>query len=146
MDNSQHSSNKIVSFSADNQELNNLLPENIISEFNKIKNKILNFNKTEKEGEDIYTFIKQLMNEDEYKKFEGERKQLYIDQKKKEILLKEFEIKIKSDPPTETKENLFNEFKNSINEINSKKDKELLKFEDMIDMIADTLKTEASID
>ena len=114
-------------------------------EFNKIKNKILNFHKTEEEGKEIYNMIKQSMNNEEYKKFDDERKQLYINQKKKEILLKEFEIKIKLNPNDETKNSLFNEFKNSINEINSKKDKDLLRIEEAIDMLVDTLATDATI-
>ena len=106
----------------ENQDLSNLLPTKIALEFNKIKNKILIFYETEEEGKGIYNMIKQSMNDEEYKKFDDERKQLYINQKKKEILLKDFEIKIKLNPNDETKNSLFNEFKNSINEINSKLD------------------------
>ena len=129
----------------ENQDLSNLLPTKIALEFNKIKNKILIFYETEEEGKGIYNMIKQSMNDEEYKKFDDERKQLYINQKKKEILLKDFEIKIKLNPNDETKNSLFNEFKNSINEINSKKDKDLLKMEEAIDMLVDALATDATI-
>lgn len=129
----------------ENQDLSNLLPTKIALEFNKIKNKILIFYETEEEGKGIYNMIKQSMNDEEYKKFDDERKQLYINQKKKEILLKDFEIKIKLNPNDETKNSLFNEFKNSINEINSKKDKDLLKMEEAIDMLVDVLATDATI-
>ena len=138
--------NPPLHFCADDQDLSNLLPKKIVSEFNKIKNKILDVNEIDQDAQNIYNIVKQLLNEDEYIKFEREKKQLDIEQKKKELLLKKFEILIKStnkiDPHfnDETKEKLFNEFKNNIEVIDSKKDEELLEIEKNCDKVINSFK------
>ncbi len=87
-------------------------------DFNKIKDEILSTKEIYKQCDFFYDQFKDEMemNEDETKKYIRDMNEVKKNQKKKELLLKLFELEIKK-TPEELQKELFNKFKNNINEL-----------------------------